>query len=248
MILFHIDGPVLTPFLAGVVNADMKLNPLITPLPDDGSDKPHLRWNMLYTSNYCQRSDDKPHISWSKGREAPATFPRVTSLRVITDLMPWTIQVVAHNPAVGVTCGEVIDTISDCLYHMASASDYNSLANQRQRMVSESYHYNRSVAADVPGGRLKHGMMRLDFLCKHSMFGGVELNNDVVRRVTGIALPCVFVLRCLKRPVLTESEARSQRERTRSASASADTKTTQSAGTSRPTSRPTSSAGPSSSS
>ncbi|KIL68479.1 hypothetical protein M378DRAFT_71806, partial [Amanita muscaria Koide BX008] len=213
-------GPVLTPFLAGVVNATMKLNPLITPLPDDGADKPHLKWNMLYTSNYCQRSDDKPHISWSKGREAPATFPRVTSLRIITEFMPWTIQVTAQNPAVGVTCGEVIDGIADCLYRMASGADYTALPDPRKRTVSESYHHNRSVAADVPGGRLKTGMMRLDFLCKHSMFGGIDISNDVVRRATGVVLPCVFVLRCLKRPVLTESEARTQRDRTRSRSIS----------------------------
>ena len=211
-----IDGPVLTPFLVGVVHAEIKLNPLITPLPEDGSDKPHLRWNMLYTSNYCQRSDDKPHVSWSKGREAPATFPRVTSMRIITELMPWTVEVNAQNSAIGVTCGEVIDSISDCLYRIASASDYNALPDPRKRAVSESYHHNRSVAADVPGGRLKHGMMRLDFLCKFSMYGGIELDNQFVKKTTGAALPCVVVLRCLKRPVLTDSEARQHRERTKS--------------------------------
>ncbi len=196
----------------------MKLNPLISPLPEDGSDKPHLRWNMLYTSNYCQRSDDKSHVSWSKGREAPATFPRVSSIRVIADLLPWTIEVVAQNPAIGVTCGEVIDSISDCLYRMASASEYNALPDPRKRAVSESYHYNRSVAGDVPGGRLKHGMMRLDFLCKFSMYGGIEWDKQSVKKATGVAFPCVFVLRCLKRPVLTESEARQHRERAKSLS------------------------------
>ncbi|KAF8735240.1 hypothetical protein AX14_002443 [Amanita brunnescens Koide BX004] len=181
-------GPVLTPFLVGVVRAEVKLNPLITPLPEDGSDKPHLRWNMLYTSNYCQRSDDKPHVSWSKGREAPATFPRVISMRIITELMPWTVEVNAQNHAIGVTCGEVIDSISDCLYRIASASDYNALPDARKRAVSESYHHNRSVAADVPGGRLKHGMMRLDFLCKYSMYGGIELDNQFSKKTTGFSV------------------------------------------------------------
>lgn len=211
-------SPVLTPFLVGVVDARIKLNPLITPLPDDGGDKPHLRWNMLYTSNYCQRSDDKSHVSWSKGREAPATFPRLTSLRIITELMPWTIEVIAQNPAVGVTCGEVIDGISDCLYRMASRADFESLSIRRKPVVSESYHHNRSVAADVPGGRLKNGMMRLDFLCKYSIYGGIELNDQLVKKITGVVLPCVFVLRCLKRPLLTESEVRQHRDRTRSLS------------------------------
>ncbi|KAF8626381.1 hypothetical protein AX15_005031 [Amanita polypyramis BW_CC] len=211
-------GPVLNPFLVGVVNAEMKLNPLITPLPEDGSDKPHLRWNMLYTSNYCQRSDDKSHLSWSRGREAPATFPRITSMRIITELIPWTVEIVAQNPATGVTCGEVIDNISDCLYRMASAAEFNALPELRKRVVSESYHYNRSVAADVPGGRLKHGMMRLDFLGKYSMYGGIEPDNELVKKITGVAFPCVFVLKCLKRPVLTESEARQHRERTKSLS------------------------------
>ena len=234
-----IDGPVLTPFLVGVVKAEMKLNPLISPLPEDGSDKPHLRWNMLYTSNYCQRSDDKSHVSWSKGREAPATFPRVSSIRVISELLPWTIDVVAQNPAIGVTCGEVIDSISDCLYRMASASEYNALPDPRKRVVSESYHYNRSVAGDVPGGRLKHGMMRLDFLCKHSMYGGIELDNQFVKKATGVAFPCVFVLRCLKRPVLTESEARQHRERTKSLSRQSVASDSKSAtGTPTPTTHP----------
>ncbi|KAK2460690.1 hypothetical protein APHAL10511_007160 [Amanita phalloides] len=211
-------GPVLTPFLVGVVNAQVKLNPLLMPLPDDGGDKLHLKWNMLYTSNYCQRSDDKAHVSWSKGRDAPATFPRITSMRIMSDQLPWTINVIALDPAIGVTCGEVIDTISDCLYRMASGADFNSLQDPRKRAVSESYHYNRSVAADVPGGRLKNGIMRLDFLCKHSMYGGIQSDDQLLKKISGAAFPCVFILRCSKRPVLTESDARQHRERPRSVS------------------------------
>ncbi|KAF8638805.1 hypothetical protein AX17_001863 [Amanita inopinata Kibby_2008] len=213
-------GPVLTPFLVGVVHPRLKLNPLITPLSDDDLEKPHLKWNMLYTSTYCQRSDDKPHVSWSKGRDSPATFPRVSSLRIVTETMSWTIEIIARDPGTGVTCGEVIDGISDSMYRMASGADFNTLPDQRKRMISEAYHYNRSVAADVPGGRLRQGMMRLDFLCRNSMFGGIEVNNAVVRKITGAVLPCVFVLKCLRRPLMTTAEAQEQRERARSRSRS----------------------------
>ncbi|PFH53559.1 hypothetical protein AMATHDRAFT_45428 [Amanita thiersii Skay4041] len=208
-------GPVLTPFLVGVVNPRLKLNPLIIPLADDASDRAHLRWNMLYPSNYCQRSDDKPHVSWSKGRDAPATFPRVLSLRIVTQNLPWTVDVDARNPTVGVTCGDLIDAISDSMNRMTGGADYHSLSESRKRIISEAYHYNRSIAADVPGGRLKPGLMRLDFLCQDSMFGGIEINHELVKKITGAVLPCVFVLKCRKRPRMTEAEAREQREITR---------------------------------
>ncbi|KAF9265900.1 hypothetical protein L218DRAFT_956870 [Marasmius fiardii PR-910] len=75
-------GPVLEPFITHILNVKPAINPLLLPQTSD-SDRPHLKWNMLFGSNMCQRSGDATHVSWNKGRNDPATFPRVTRLTLV---------------------------------------------------------------------------------------------------------------------------------------------------------------------
>ncbi|KAJ7221604.1 hypothetical protein GGX14DRAFT_430412 [Mycena pura] len=200
-------GPVLEPFLIRAVRAHVRLNPLISPAPDAGA-QPFLKWNMLFQSNQCQRSDDPVHLSWSKGRNQPATFPRVTFLRLVSEAFPWTISVTARNRDVGVTCGDVIDTISRTMYQLTSQSEYEALASARRRAVGEAYRHNRSRAHGVPGGSLNPGMLRLDWLVHDTRFGGVRENERLVRRVCGDLLPCTFELACVRQYPMTAEEVR----------------------------------------
>ncbi|KAL0565226.1 hypothetical protein V5O48_016802 [Marasmius crinis-equi] len=75
-------GPVLEPFLTHILNTKLLINPLLSPSTPE-SDLPFLKWNMLFPSSMCQRSGDAEHVSWNRGRNEPATFPRITKLTLI---------------------------------------------------------------------------------------------------------------------------------------------------------------------
>ncbi|KAJ7144950.1 hypothetical protein C8R43DRAFT_890893 [Mycena crocata] len=202
-------GPVLEPFLIRAVRAHVRLNPLVQPLPDSGG-QPYLKWNMLFPSNQCQRSDDAVHLSWSKGRQEPATFPRVTVVRLVSETFPWLITIAARNRDIGVTCGELIDYISRDMYNLTGQAEYEALPSGKKRTVAEAYRHNRSRAHGVPGGQLNPGMLRLDWLGQDTMFGGVRENERIVRRVCGDVLPCTFELVCVRRYPMTAEEIRNQ--------------------------------------
>lgn len=150
---------------------------------------------MLFPTSTCHRSTDRKGRSWMEGRDEPATFPRVTMLRLACRNIPWLMSIRARNPSAGVTCGDVIDDICDNLYRHVSKDEMAS--TKKQRAITETYWYNRSTAPDVPGGRLGDGVRRVDWLLRHTAFGGIERNEDVVRaRCGGEVLPCTFELRC----------------------------------------------------
>ena len=189
---FLLDGDVLDPFLIRVVRADVMLNPLISPR----SDRVHLNWNMLFPTSTVQSSTDPSHISWSKGRDAPATFPRISSLRLVSDTIPWVLNVEAKDIGIGVTCGEVIDSIGQQLLKCIDEHDYERLTLSLRQEVDNAYRRNRSREPGVPGDQLGQEMKRLDFLKQDTMFAGIEVNDRVVKRVCGDFFPCVFVLKC----------------------------------------------------
>ncbi|KAJ3967184.1 hypothetical protein EV361DRAFT_512799 [Lentinula raphanica] len=206
-------GPVLEPFLVRVLNLKPRLNPLIQPPPVEMSDPEHdyLKWTMLMPSSMVQRaSEQDPRVSWSTGRNDPATFPRITSLRLVPNLLPFTIEVFARDPNIGVTCGDVIDTIGDSMGKHSGQSEFSILSPDRQKMVSEAYRHNRSRALGVPGGRLGPGLRRMDFLGRETEFGGIKDDSATVRKVCGEDLPCTWVLCCRSRYPMTEREIEEQ--------------------------------------
>ncbi|EIN07959.1 hypothetical protein PUNSTDRAFT_121126 [Punctularia strigosozonata HHB-11173 SS5] len=207
-------GPVLEPFVAKVVRAHLELNPLLQAPADNHSpdkDPPYLKWCMLFPESFCQRSSDPPHRSWMVGRDEPATFPRVTHLRIISPSFPWTVDVRAEDRGIGVTCGDVIQQLDKFLHELVRKEEYAHAGKQRSKMMNEAYHFNRSTAHGVPGGRLGAGMRRLDWLCRETMWGGLEENDRYVREHAA-GLSCTFVLTCKKMYALTEEEIRNQEQ------------------------------------
>lgn len=200
--------------LVHVTHTRVKINPLLEPPPED-IDRPHLKWNMLFESNDCQRSTDPNHISWSAGRDDPATYPRLSSLRLVSESLPWVFEVVADNKAIGVTCGEVIEKISQDLHRFTSKDDFEHLSSTKKAAVYDAYTHNRSREPGVPGGRLKQPMLRLDFLIRDTVYGGIYDDPTVVKKALGATPPCTFVMKCVKRYAMTAEEARDQEARQR---------------------------------
>ncbi|KAF8894816.1 hypothetical protein BD779DRAFT_1609427 [Infundibulicybe gibba] len=213
-------GPVLDPFLIHVVEARIMINPLIQPPPEEGPDRPFLKWDMIHAANACQRTTDPANMSWSTGRDEPATAPRVSSLRLVSRAFPWMIEVHARSLDTGVTCGDVIDTLDDSMHKLSTEKDWTPLTPVKQRAVRQAYNHNRSTASGVPGGRLGRGLRRLDFLGHESMFGGIVKDDALVTAVCGAALPCTFVVKCIRRYPPTPQEVREQQARQRSAATS----------------------------
>lgn len=209
------DGAVLEPFLTHVLRVVPRLNPLIRPAPVEVNEPDHdyLKWNMLWASNMVQRSCDGPHTSWSEGRGSPATFPRITSMRLLPSLLPFTIEIFARDPNIGVTCGDVIDAISDSMRKHSGQADYDTLPAARKRIVAEAYRHNRSRAHGVPGGALGDGLRRMDFLGMETMFGGIREDSSAVRRICSEVLPCTWILDCTTRYPMTREEIAAQQAR-----------------------------------
>jgi hypothetical protein len=201
---------VLDPFILAVVKAEISVNPLLQTQPES-SDGDFLKWNMLWPSSYCSRSCDPPHRSWSKGRSEPATFPRLTSLRIVSQSFPWMIIIKAADGDAGVTCGDVIDGVDDFLHGMVKKEEFEGAGRQRKKDMTSAYHINRSTAHGVPGGRLGEGIRRLDWLVKDTIYGGINRNDGFVRAEYG-GLPATLELRCDMRIPLTQQEIHEQED------------------------------------
>ncbi|KAA1477674.1 hypothetical protein DENSPDRAFT_787028 [Dentipellis sp. KUC8613] len=210
-------GPVLKPMLVHRMRVDVHVNPLLLPVGD--SDRVHLNWNMLFSTSHCQRSGDPEHRSWSNGRQEPATFPRLTSLKLLCRALPWIIEIKASSPAVGVTCADIIDQLGDYLKTNAPKDDYQKSSSDQQHQLKLNYHHNRSRSDGVPGGRLGEGLRRLDWFGAMSMWGGMDRNDAYVKDRCGVVLPCMFEMFCVPRPPQSEEdreETRRARRRSRS--------------------------------
>jgi hypothetical protein len=196
---------VLEPMLIKAVGAKLEINPLLLPIGDD-DERPHLRWNMLFSTAHCHRSTDPTHRSWSNGRQEPATFPRVTALRLISDVFPWILDIKATSTTTGVTCGDVIEQLSDHLQRRLRKEDYEGASGIKRRAIRDAYHHNRSRNAGVPGGQLGDGLKALDWLGSQTMFGGALLNETLVRDRFNVVMPCMLELVCVERPLVADDE------------------------------------------
>ncbi|KAI6023163.1 hypothetical protein BKA83DRAFT_17076 [Pisolithus microcarpus] len=186
-------GPVLEPFLSRVVGAVIKINPLLAPPGDSLEDQ--LRWNMLFRSSSCYRTTDSRR-SWVKGREAPATYPRLTYVRIVSRSFPWMIRIAARDQTLGVTCGEILDGISDYLYSDVTKKELENVSKTLKRHIFSAYEHNRSTDPNVPGGRLGTALKRLDWLGNDTRFGGLVANDKFIEEHCGDILPATFELKC----------------------------------------------------
>ncbi|KAI6046682.1 hypothetical protein EDC04DRAFT_2557507 [Pisolithus marmoratus] len=203
-------GPVLEPFLARVVGAVIKINPLLAPPGDSHED--YLRWNMLFHTSNCYRMPDSRR-SWMKGRKEPATHPRLTYVRIVSRSFPWMIQIPARDKTVGVTCGEILDGISAYLYGDVAKREYENVSGRLKRKIYSAYIHNRSTDPSVPGGSLGEALKRLDWIGNDTRFGGLVVNDEFIREHCGDVLPATFELKCLPSYPLTQQELHEQQLR-----------------------------------
>ncbi|KAF5334472.1 hypothetical protein D9758_017569 [Tetrapyrgos nigripes] len=84
------------------------------------------------------------------------------------------VTINASNPDVGVTCGDIVKSLSQALYSHTSQSVFMILTSRRKEVVTRAYHFNRSRSPGVPGGVLGKGMRRIDLLGSEGCWGGMK--------------------------------------------------------------------------
>jgi len=116
------------------------------------------------------------------------------------------VNVRATNRAVGVTCGDVVEQLSEHLQRRLRKEDYEGATGMKRRAIRDAYHHNRSRSAGVPGGQLGDGLKALDWLGTNTLFGGVQLNEQLLLERFNVAPPCVLELVCVERPFVEDDE------------------------------------------
>ena len=111
----------------------IQINPLIEYASGDTADRVHLKWNMTFPASRIRRSDEGKSAKWTRGRNEPATFPQLPGMLLVSESIPWRIQVEARNTELGVTCGEILECISQELSRLATKEEYATLSAENQR-------------------------------------------------------------------------------------------------------------------
>jgi hypothetical protein len=151
---------------------------------------------MRFPLGTCRRSvGEKRHRAWHKGRDEPATFPRVSSLRLVMRGMLETCAVTASQEHIGVTCGDVMDAIARFMHLYTTKDRVKHLPQERQQKLFSQYRFNRKVGPDSPGAHLPEGVTICDWLLEKSMFGGIVEDAIGTYEAIGAYMSCVFVLR-----------------------------------------------------
>lgn len=198
-----LDGPVLTPFLAALVKPKMQINPILKAGSADDSGT-LLKWDMLWPFSDHLHFDDSLEHSWARCRNEPATFPRLTSLCVVSRTFPWRIYIKASDVNIGVTCGDTIDGLDD-YFHTVAGDIFDNALTQEKNDVMASYHLNRSLTPNSPREHLGKDVRLVDWLGKDTVFGGISWNGTLVTQER-YGLPILFELECNTSKQLTDNK------------------------------------------
>ncbi|KAI6023165.1 hypothetical protein BKA83DRAFT_3643458 [Pisolithus microcarpus] len=147
---------------------------------------------------------------WMKQHEAPATFPRLAYVRIISRSFPRMIQIDARDLTTGVTCGEILDAIFEYLYSDVTKDESENVSETLKLHIFSSYEHNRSTDPNVPGGGLGVALKRLDWLGNNTMFGGLVLSDKFTMEDRGDIPPATFELKCLPNCPPTPQELHEQ--------------------------------------
>ena len=187
-----IDGVVLDPLQFTVLKAKVAVNPLLMPTTDDDPKKKSIIWNVLFDTNQAHLSTDRSSRSWNEGRDDPATFPRLTSVRLCSPCFPWIIDVSNQH---GVTCGDVLDKLFDFFNRIIDKTEWESFPDTFKASVGAAYKWNRSTARGAPGGRYYGpAIKRGDILRTYTVWKGLVCDEKYVADQMGTPPGCTLVV------------------------------------------------------
>ncbi len=142
------DGIVLDTLKFDILKPSVVVHALLGPTPETPTHAT-LVFDLLWPPSMIHLSTEHPSRSWMSGRSDPATFPRLSHVRLISPHFPWMIDV--KNNA-GVTCGDVAQRISSFMLQRVDKSEWDPLSQEDKAEIGNSYNWNRSTARGAPGG------------------------------------------------------------------------------------------------
>lgn len=189
-------GPVLSPFIASIVRPEFSFNPMLHRPPADGENNTAMTWNMLYPGSYSRLPLDPSGESWFERRVEPATFPKMNSIRIISRTFPWMIEVKAEDVETAVTCRDIVDQLSKYFCVLLGPIEMDDVSAEHRKAMSAAFRVNRSQEIPAEIFRNSIGMRRIDWLCKNTMFEGLEEDKGYVTERLSVFVPGTFVMRC----------------------------------------------------
>jgi len=108
--------------------------------------------------------------------DEPVTYPHMTSIVLLSDLLPWSTRVEAAMSGDVVTIFDVLQTLHTVLRIPISKSEWNSLSAHTQDAVSTAFYHRLGGIRDhsLREKQLNKGVRRLDFLLGNTKLLGIS--------------------------------------------------------------------------
>jgi len=164
--------------------------------PAEGKNSTAMIWNILYPGSYARLPNDPSGESWFEKRIEPATFPRMSSIRIISKTFPWSIVIKAEDNDTAVTCRDVVEQLHKYLCILLGPIEMDDVTPEHRKAMSSAFRANR--LQDIPAEIFRDsiGMRRMDWLLKNTMFEGLVEDKVYAKERLSLFVPGTFVLRC----------------------------------------------------
>jgi len=95
-----------------------------------------------------------------------------------------------------VTCQDVVNQLQKHLCMLLDQTEIDDVTKDQRKAMSAAFRTNR--LQDIPSGIFRDsiGMRGIDWLCKNTMFEGLEEDKEYVTERLSVFVPGTFVLRC----------------------------------------------------
>ncbi|EAU89383.2 hypothetical protein CC1G_11079 [Coprinopsis cinerea okayama7 len=143
------------------------------PQPEDPTIFCPLIWDLREAPASSARLAARPESPLTtRELNSPATQPSVTSLAITCDLLlaSWTIE--ARN-SLFVTISDVLRAVYVALHVPIKTSEWDTLSRKQQDRIHEAFQRRCRLAID-PAQCEAAGVMRIDYLGHHTLFGGLS--------------------------------------------------------------------------
>lgn len=120
-----------------------------------------------------------PHTITVKKAPTPnssAFEPPLQSCRIVSTLMPWVMEISAHDNAPYITVVSLLADIYNCFKKSIDRGVYEKLPSEFKELVDEAYRRRCIAIPDEEAAELafSHGIKRIDFLLDKILFNGLQ--------------------------------------------------------------------------
>jgi len=185
-------GPVLSQTDLYLLNTELEINPIL----DKGPNQLQFHLVTGFATSVQRPADADGSI---KGKDEPATLPRVSRLIVISRLSPWCTIITRET---GVTIADVCSTIfKDYTEHDITEIEFNQLNPRSQDQLKRSAAANLQASQPqtqpwgyyTPAAQPER-LRRVDWLRERVYFEGLSRDDNYARHRLGYRASNVFIM------------------------------------------------------